>query len=306
MKNRLAIFLGFTLVTTGLSGAWAQDNAKLRAKVSALYDRADHALEAKDLEAFMSLLTDDYQAIFAGSDRKSIQSVLRIRILGFSELRAGHTIYEVSKSGNMIKAISDQILEGRSGNKGWEVLDQSTVVNLLVQQGDSLKFARAAEIDRNRLNNIAGQRYKDDQIGLSFAVPANWSIFPTKWNPAVQGAVFVLAPDFTSAAVLGVVKESSMSGQQAAETDETIGKAMSVPSAYKLIKSGPLRVSGHEGFEIESEFFLPYDRERHRWRVYFNAGGALYPFCFDAMPFTQWDQVKDGFQFILDSVRVAN
>ena len=177
---------------------------------------------------------------------------------------------------------------------------------MLIQQGDSLKFARAAEIDRNRLNNVVGQKYRDDQIGLSFAVPANWSIFPTKWNPAVQGAVFVLAPDFTSAAVLGVVKASGMSGQQAAETDEAMGKTISPPGTYKLFKSGPIRINGHEGYEIESEFFVPFDRERHRWRVYFNAGDALYPFCFDAMPFKQWDQVKEGFQFILDSVKVAN
>lgn len=306
MKNRSTIFVGFILVVTCLSEVWAQDDARLKAKVAALYDRADRSLEAKDLEAFMSLLADDYQAIFSGSDRKSIQSVLRIRLLGFSELRAGHTIYEVTKSGNFVKAISDQILEGRSGNKAWEVLDQSTVVNLLVQQGDSLKFSRAAEIDRNRLNNINGQTYKDDLIGLSFTVPANWTIFPTKWNPGVQGAVFVLAPDFTSAAVLGCVKTPATSGQQAAETDETIGKAMSAPGTYKLFKSGPIRVNGHEGFETESEFFLPYDRERHRWRVYFNAAGGLYPLCFDAMPFKQWNQVKDGFQFIVDSVRVAN
>ena len=305
MKKR-AIIIGFVLVVTCRPGYPAQDDAKLRAKVAALYDRADRSLESKDLEAFMSLLADDYQSIFAGSDRKSIQSVLRIRIMGFSELRAGHTIHEVTRSGNIIKAISDQILEGRSGNKAWEVLDQSTVINFLVQQGENLKFARSAEIDRNRLAYITGRTYRDDQIGLSFTVPPNWSIIPTKWGSLVERNVFVLAPDFTSAALLGCVKANGMSGQLAAETDETVGKAISLPASYRLIKSGPIRISGHDAFEIESEFLIPFDRERHRWRVYVNSGSVLYPFCFDAIPFKQWDQVKDGFQSILNSVRISN
>jgi len=306
MMKKRAIIVGIVLIVTSLSGVSAQDDAKLRARVAALYEKVDRALEAKDLEGFMSFLTDDYQSIFVGSDRKSIQSVLRIRFMGFSELRAGHTIHEVTRSGNIVKAISDQILEGRSSNKAWEVLDQSTIIDLLIQQSDALKFARSAEIDRNRLNKINGRTYKDDQIGLSFTAPPNWIIIPTKWESPVERNVFVVAPDLTSTAVLGCVQTNAVSGKQAAEADETMGKAISLQGRYKLIKTGAIRVSGHEGYEIESEFFIPFDRERHRWRVYFNAGGALYPFCFDAIPFKQWDQVKDGFQFILNSVRVPN
>jgi hypothetical protein len=306
MMKKRAIIIGIIFIIISLTGISAQDDAKLRAKVAALYDRADRALESKDSDSFLSLLTEDYQSIFVGSDRKSIQSALRIRFMGYGELRAGHTLYDVSKSGNVIRAISDQILEGRTGNKEWEVLDQSTVMDLLIQQRDTLKFARSAEIDRNRLSNINGNSYKDDKLGLSFTAPPNWIIIPTKWGSTVERNVFVLAPDLTSVAMLGGIQINSVSGKQAAESDEAMGKAISLPAGYKLIKAGPIRISGHEGYEIESEFLIPFDRERHRWRVYFNAGGALYPLCFDAIPFKQWDQVKDGFQLILNSVRVPN
>jgi hypothetical protein len=122
-------------------------------------------------------------------------------------------------------------------------------------------------------------------------------------HPTLQGTVFVLAPDMSSAALFGYVVSPTAVAQQAAEGDEAIAKLMAKPGSYKLFKSGPIRVGGRDGFEIESEFFMNGDRERHRRRVYLNAGSFLYVFCFDGMPAKQWDKVKSGFQSILDSVK---
>ncbi len=300
MKNRPLFIAALMLLIACAPGLWAQSYGTLKARVGALYNKADRMLETKDLDGFLSLLTDDYQPIFAGTDREGIRSMLKVRFMGFSELRAEHTILEITQSGNVTKVINEQKLEGKSGET-WRLISQSTVMDLLIQEDDSLKFSRSCEIDRSRLSNIVDQTYKDGK--MSFRVPENWIIIPVS-HPTTQDTVIVLASDRTSAGVLAHLKVSNISAQQAAEGDEAVGKVLSKEGTYKLFKSGALLVNGYEGYEIESQFFIPFDRERHRRRVYFVAAGDLYPLCFDAIPLSQWDQVKDGFQSVLDSFRV--
>ncbi len=301
MKTRW-ILIGIFLTTSGLPKALAQSYPALRAEVSALYDKADRSLEAKDLDTYMSMFMDDYQQIFAGVDRQALRNAFRIR-MGYDQLRAGHTILSITRSGNLIKVTNDQKLEAKSGDKDWKVLSQNTVIDWLVQGDDGLKVSRSAEVDKMRLDRIYGRTYKDAETGLSFSVPANWEIIPsTVVN--MQGGVYVLAPDRTSVAMYGYVKAPGITAKQAVEGDDAVGKLATNPESYKLFKSGPITVHGHEGFESESEFFIMLDRERHRRRVYFNAGDLLHVFCFDAMPPKQWAVVEEGFQSILDSVRV--
>jgi hypothetical protein len=210
---------------------------------------------------------------------------------------------DITRSGNWIKVLNNSKMEARRRNKEWSDVSVGATVDLLIQEGNSLKVARSTTVDKPRLSYVVEQTYRDSQTGFSFTAPKNWGIFPTSIHPTIQGCVFVLAPDGTSGAMLGYVKAPGISAQQAAEGDEAMGKILSLPGTYRLIRSGPIRVNGLEGFEIESEFFIPSDRERHRHRVYLVAGDLLYVLCFDAMPFKQWDKVKDGFRFILNSVK---
>jgi len=303
MKRRLSITFGLIFIITCASGVWARDDAKLKAKVEALYAKADQAWRTKDLEGYMSLLTNDFQNIYLGRDREGIRNLLKDLFDGYDELRVTNNLLEITRSGDWIKVVNDSKMEGKSRNKEWSLVSQNTFIDLLVQEGNLLKFARSTQSDKDRLTNVIGQTYRDRQTGFSFTAPKNWEILPTSAHPYIQGNVFVLAPDGTSAAMLGYVKIPGISAQQAAEGDEALGKVLSKPDAYRLIKSGPIRVNGLEGFEIESQFFIPSDRERHRRRVYLKAGDLLYVLCFDAMPLRQWDRMKDGFQLILDSVK---
>ncbi len=301
MRCNARVMIGFILLSACASGAWARDNAKLKTDVEALYKKADLAWQNKDLEGQMSLLTSDFQGIFSGRDRDGIRSLIKDLFDAYDELRVTNSLLEITRSGNWIKVINDSKMEGKSRNK-WNMVFQNTYTDLLIQEGNSLRFARSTQVDKHRLNNVSGQSYRDAQTGFTFSVPKNWEIFPAP-HPTVQGSAMVMAPDGTSAAMLGYVKAPGISAQTAAEGDEAVGKVLSKPGTYRLLKSGPVRINGHEGFEIESEFFFVGDRERHRHRVYLNAGDLLYVLCFDAMPGKQWDKVKDGFKYILNSVR---
>ena len=303
MKRSATIMVGLILVTACVSGVWAKDDARLKARVQALYEKAEQAFQAKDLEGYMSLLTDDFQGIFLGRDREGNKSLLKDLFDGYSSLRVDNALLEITRSGNRIRVINEVKIEGKSRNKDWALISQATSLDLLVQEGNSLKIFRSTQIDKYRMTNVSGQTYRDGQTGFSFTVPSNWEILPTTAHPTIQGGVFVMAPDGSSAAMLGHVKAAGVNPQQAVEGDEAMAKLLSKPGTYKLIRSGPIRVNGLEGFEIESEFFITGDRERHRRRVYLVAGDLLYVLCFDAMPFKQWDRVKGGFQFILNSVR---
>ncbi len=302
MKIRWIFAVSIFLAAYGLPNGLARKGPALREEISALYDKADRSWEAKDLDAYMSMFTDDYLQIFAGADRQTLRNAFRIR-MGYDQLHAGHTILSITQSGNMIKVTNDQKLEGKSGDREWKVLSKNTVIDWLVQRDDGLKFYRSAGIDKMRLDRIYGRTYKDEQTGLSFSVPTNWDIIPIA-DANMAGGVYVLAPDKTSVVLYGYVKAAGITARQAVEGDDAVGKLVSNPDAYKLFKSGPITVHGHEGFESESEFSIMLDRERHRRRVYFNAGDLLHVFCFDAMPPKQWAAVRDDFQSILDSVRV--
>jgi hypothetical protein len=303
MKRRSFITLGLYLIIAGASGIWAREDAKLKAKVDAFYEQINQQWMTKDLEGIMSLLTVDFQWIYLGKTREGTKALLKDLFDAYDEFRTTNIPVEITRSGNWIKVINDSKTEARRRNKEWTEVSAGATVDLLVQEGNSLKVARSTMVDRPRLPNVVGQTYRDNQTGFSFTTPQNWGIFPTSVHPTVQGCVFVLAPDGTSGAMLGYVKAPGISAQQAAEGDEAIGKVLSIPGTYRLIKSGPIRVNGLAGFEIESEFFIPSDRERHRHRVYLVAGDLLYVLCFDAMPSKQWDRVKDGFRFILNSVK---
>lgn len=306
MKSRTIIIAGLILVFSCVTGTRAQNDTDLKARVETLYEKTKHALEEKSLEALLSLFADDYETIGFGVDRQGIRSIFGVRF-GYDRLRAEYKILDITRSGDMIQVASDQKLEGKSGDRDWRVITQNTVLDLLIPEGDSLKFFRSTETDKFRLKYVRGQTYRDEQTGFSFTAPENWRIFPSTAQPIIQGLVFVLAPDKTSAAMLGYVKIHGISSKKAAEGDEAAGKILSYPETYKLIKSGPTVIAGHEGFEIESEFLvLAEGRERHRRRVYFYADGLLFLLTFDAVPFKQWDTVKDGFQTILDSIKIEN
>ena len=302
MKTRWILAVGVFLAACGLPNVLAQKGPALRAEVSALYDKADRSLEAKDLDAYMSMFTDDYLQIFAGADRQILRSAFRVR-MGYDQLRASHTILSITQSGNMIKVTNNQKLEAKSGDKDWKVLSKNTVIDWLVQRDGGLKFYRSAGVDKMRLDRINGRTYEDEQTGLSFSVPTNWDIIPIA-DANMAGGVYVLAPDKTSVVLYGYVTAPGITAKQAVEGDDAMGKFTSNPDTYKLFKSRPITVHGHEGFESESEFSIMLDRERHRRRVYFSAGDLLHVFCFDAMPPKQWAALEVGFQSILDSVRV--
>jgi hypothetical protein len=305
MKSKSAVVVGLLLVFVCVSGVWAQDNASLKAKAQAFYDQESSLIQAKDSEGLMSLVSDEFQAIMAGLDREGVRSMIKIIFSSYDEIRATFTALEASQSGRFIKVLRDEKVMGRSGGGDWKELSNKQGIEYLVQEGGVLKSARSADIDKSRLSCINGLTYKDQDSGLSFVVPDGWEIIPSV-HPTMKGLVLALAPDKTSIATIGYVKTPGITAQQAAEGDENIGKALSKAETYQLYKSGPITFKGLEGFETESRFNIPNAQDRHRRRVYFKAHGSLYVLCFDAIPYTQWDNVKDGFQQILDSVKVED
>ncbi len=304
MKSKSTVLVGFILVFACMSSLWAQDDAGLKAKVQAFYDQETALLQAKDFEGLMSLVSEDFQAIMAGLDREGVKNMIKTGLSSFEEIKAAFTPLEITRSGNFIKVLREEKIMGKSGGGDeWKEISNKQVFEYLVQEGSSLKTARSSDIDKTRLSFINGSTYKDEEGSFSFTVPDGWEIIP--WiHPTIKGSVLAVAPDKTSVALMGYVKTPGLTSQQVAEMDENLAKALSKAETYQLYKSGAISYKGLEAFEIESRFNIPNAQDRYRRRVYFKAHGSLYVLCFDAIPYTQWDNVKDGFQQILDSVKV--
>jgi hypothetical protein len=305
MKRRSAVLVGFILILTCMSGLWAQDDAALRKQVTELYDKTNQYCAAKDRDGFMSLMTDDFQMIFLGMGREAVGSSFEAYFKQTDQLRAEYSISDITPFGNMIKVIYDLKIEGKTGAADWKVLFQGGAIDFLTKQNGILKIARSAQYDKSRQGNIDGKIYGDKPTGFSFTAPEGWMILPSS-HPTIQGMVYALAPDMTSVAALGYVQLPGIGARQVIEGDEAISEKLSLEGTYKLFKSGPISIGGHEGFETESKFFIQTTQDRYRRRVYFNAGGRLYILCFDAIPYTQWDKVKSGFQSILDSIKTSD
>jgi hypothetical protein len=260
-------------------------------------------LQTKDFERLMSLISDDYQVIMAGLDREGVKNLIQAGLSSYDEIQAAFTPLEITRSGSFIKVLRDEKIMGKSGGADWKEISNKQGIDYLVQEGNSLKIARSSDIDKNRLSYINGQTYKDEEGRFAFVAPDGWEIIP--WvHPTIKGSVLAVAPDKTSVAMMGYVKTPGFTAQQVAEGDENLSKALSKAETYQLFKSGSITFKGTEAFEIESRFNLPNARDRYRRRVYFKAHGSLYVLCFDAIPYTQWENVKDGYQQILDSINV--
>jgi hypothetical protein len=303
MKSKSTVVVGFILILSCLSAVWAQGNGELKAKVQAFYDQESSLLQTKDFERLMSLISDDYQVIMAGLDREGVKNLIQAGLSSYDEIQAAFTPLEITRSGSFIKVLRDEKIMGKSGGADWKEISNKQGIDYLVQEGNSLKIARSSDIDKNRLSYINGQTYKDEEGRFAFVAPDGWEIIP--WvHPTIKGSVLAVAPDKTSVAMMGYVKTPGFTAQQVAEGDENLSKALSKAETYQLFKSGSITFKGTEAFEIESRFNLPNARDRYRRRVYFKAHGSLYVLCFDAIPYTQWENVKDGYQQILDSINV--
>jgi hypothetical protein len=189
MKRKLSITIGLIIIVACSSEVWARDDIKLRSRVETLYEKADQAWKTKDLEGYMSLVADDFQNINLGRDREGARTLLKDLFDGYDELRATYNLLEITRSGDWIKVVNNEKLEGKLRKKEWALISQNTFVDLLVQEGNSLKFARSTQIDKHRLTNVTGQTYRDNQTGFSFTVPKDWGIFPTSTHPTIQRCV---------------------------------------------------------------------------------------------------------------------
>jgi hypothetical protein len=302
MKSKWIVATGIVLMFACLSGTWAQD-AGLKAKVAAFYNQVNACYQTKNLEGYLSLMTEDFQIIMAGLDREGARSYLKSLFASYDQFQAAYTPLEITQSGRYIRVIREEKIQGKSVNGDWKEVSNKQMLDYLVQEGSSFKFARTTDFDKTRMNTISGQMYKDEQSGLSLTAPDGWEIIPGM-HPSMKGTVFIMAPDKLSMALIGYVKIPGITAQQAAEGDEQLAKVLTKDGVYELYKTGPIHVGSYEGFEIESRFNIPNAQDRHRRRVYFKAQGSLYVMCFDAIPFSQWDNVKVGFQQILDSLRI--
>jgi ketosteroid isomerase-like protein len=305
MKIRSTITVGFVLLLGCLSTGRAQVDAELREEIREVFQKADTFAGAKDLNGFMSLFAEDFELIPAGLTKEGTRESFDKFFKANDEIWADHMLLDISRAGDKIRVICDEIVKGRSGDGGWQELAQSSVIYYLIRDGDSLKFFRAAEVDRSRLKCINRQTYRNETSGFSFTAPENWTILPSK-HPTMEGVVNALAPDMSSVTLFGYVNlPSTISARQVLEGEEMATEKASQKGTYNLFKSGPIEFKGYEGFETESEFQIPAGQARHRRRVYFHTGDRLFVLCFDAIPPQNWDAVKDDFQSILDSIKLT-
>ena len=305
MRSRSAVWVGFSLALAWLSQSWAQESPTLQAKVQSLYDQSNAMYRAKNAESLMSLLTDDFQVIMAGLDREGVEKQLRSLLQSYEELEEKDTLISITPSGRYFKVVRDSKLSGRTGSGDRKEIASKSGIDYLIEEGGSLKIARTAEIDKPRLSLINGPHYKDEDGGFSFTAPDSWDVIPGL-HPLMKGTILALAPDKTSVALIGYLKTPGITAQEAAEGDEAVTKALSNPDTYQSLKSEPIHIGPFEGYETESKFSLPNAQDRHRRRVYFKAHGNLYVLCFDAIPYSQWDSVRGGFQQILESIEVQD
>ncbi len=102
MKRRSTVLVGLILILTCMSSLWAQGDATLGKQVTELYDKTNQYCAAKDIEGLLSLISDDFQGIFAGVGREAIRSSFEEYFKKSDQLRADYSISEITPLGDTI------------------------------------------------------------------------------------------------------------------------------------------------------------------------------------------------------------
>lgn len=137
---------------------------------------------------------------------------------------------------------------------------------------------------------------------------------PPGWNPikasgmlaALPDSIVLLAPDMKSSAFMGFIQlpmkladDATAAAETAARTDVAMEKRMT--KEHQILKRGPVRMAGREGYRVVARFNA--EGQRQRMRVYFVEHPMVYFFLCDAVGPERFDELLPQFNGIVESFK---
>lgn len=275
---------------------------EIRAMVEACYEGSIKAFEAEDMDAFMTYFTDDYQALFYGIGRDAVRKQMEKVCESFDDLKMTVTNKRITRTGDLVQVIEDLKIEGRpQGQTESRVIQESVALEILREEYGELKTCQSAVMKKSHVEYVNGQTYRNENVGFSFTVPEGWVLVPFEYPVMLESAIF-FKPGSNTVGLLGYLEIPYNTGAKAAlDADSMMMKRLTKDTYEQLLECQETSIAGVTAYEDISKFGEDGSSLRQRRRVYFDAGGLLYTFIFDAMPAMEWKEVESDFQTVLDS-----
>ncbi|GEM_PF-2500942 len=304
MKKLVSLTVGIVIVLTCLSTIHAQD-ADLRARVEALYQRNSQAIEAKNLDALMSQFTEEFVALGSGLNKKSLREMVEKHLFAeFAQIQVNTVIEQIQPVGSEIQVICRSTMKTKKQNdQEWKTLDDATLMEFLKEENGELKFHVSTKTDKERLNLIQNQTYTDQKLGYSLTMPNGWTIVPGS-HPRLQDFLVSRSPDGSSFAVFGYIEIPYNVGVKAAIEGDNAAQTRMLGDSLKTLHMGPTTVGEFEAYESISEI-TEDGKLNKRWSVYFTTGGLLYTFIFNTISADKFETAKADFESIIKSFSLS-
>ncbi len=283
-------------------------DAELKVKVDAFYKEWNNAMEAKDMDAIMGLLDEDYRIMGGMSGRDHQEKALGVFFKEYSQMSSTVVVDTIkatySDDGDeKIQVIGDYHLKAKKeGDANWSTIVHDGFYETLKPNKDGeFKLLASGNVNLERFKNIKDNVYTDPTLGYSIAGPEGWSLLPLEL-PTMQGGTLFMMPNGHTPGMFGYVElPYQVTPKQAVEGDGAVMKK--VVKTYKLLESGPVERNGMKGYGSLTRFSVKEsDEVMMRRRVYLSGGGLLYVFLLTA-PEEHWDEVKGTLDIILDSFK---
>jgi len=149
------------------------------------------------------------------------------------------------------------------------------------------------------LGKIADGKYLNSACEFGMDIAEGWKARLAESRFLYQ--LTLSAPDSESTMMAGAVKlEQWVEPKLAAYGDLQVYKQQD-PN-LEIVSEGPIDKEGAQGYQILSDLTLQEGQLRRRWQVFFMRGTRLHFFVGEAVPADDYDNVKDAWQAMMDSV----
>ncbi|MBD3266264.1 hypothetical protein GF373_06300 [bacterium] len=280
----------------------------LKARVQSTFNAVNKAINEEDLDACMAFYHEDYSFLIANLDRAKIRKRCEELFDNYDKVRLDYDFISVNRFGRYIVSIYEETIKGKSAKEESAPVKQiakHTLADLLVEVDGELKFYQSIPIDKNGMDKIKQNKYRNDSIGISLTMPEGWGILPVQ-HPGMMEMIFFRPPDGDCFGIYGYLElPYQATPKQAVESDDNMTKKL-VDGEFEVLTAGEMPFKGYDAYESMTKFQLKKEEHPHkRRRVYFSAGGLLHVFTLDVKPAAEWTSFEADLNSILDSFRMS-
>lgn len=304
-RHFYACFRLFLIAAIPAAAVWAE--APSRPEIDALYSQYESAFDKGDLDAVMTLYSDEFQAFGGvGHSKKDVRAMFQMLFDEWSEMDITLKLDRVIESDNKTLVFGSVKLNGKNEPDGRDrLVDTGSFVDAVIREDGGLRFVSSGQLDTRRNRFIKDAVYANEEIGFSVASPEGWEMIPLNVARMDDGLIFLAEGGHMPGFFGRIEIPYNLDAKQAVAGDDSVTRKMT--NDYRAISAKPVKINDLKGYESVSSFSMKnFDLdEMKRKRVYLESGGLLYVFVL-TVPTEHYDKQVKPFDSMVASFELSD